>query len=77
MFGDSSIVIRQVSKAKGLQNSILPPILQRIVLQAQQFEQIEFFHTLRKLNSTIDSLANKGTMLGPCWNKGPWKWIKS
>ena len=37
VFGDSMIVICQVWKARRSQNSSLPPILQRIVLQLLQF----------------------------------------
>ena len=57
------LVINKLVMAKVKQSSECPPILQTIILLSQQFDQIEFFHIYRHLNSMADVKAKKWATL--------------
>lgn len=57
--GDSSMMIQRVSKAIPRPWSSFSPIIQRIAMMAVYFENIQFVHVLRHLNTMVDTLENE------------------
>lgn len=66
IYGDSLTVVRQLTKAKGLISSSSPPLGQRAIIYALQFEKNEFQYILRQLNVEVEELAKKVAI----WDKG-------
>ena len=63
VYGDSKILIKMLN-SDGLFNiPALNVILKRIRIILKDFEKVEFFHILRALNETVDSLANVACLL--------------
>lgn len=50
VFGDSMIVIQQITKLKEKCSVYSPPVMQRISLWLKNFKIIEFYHVKRHLN---------------------------
>ena len=63
VYGDSEILIKMLN-SNGLFNiPALNVILKRIQIILKDFDKAEFFHILRALNETTDSLANASGLL--------------
>ena len=63
VYGDSEILIKMLNSYGLFNIPALNVILKRIRTILKDFEQFEFFHILRDLNGTTDSLANVACLL--------------
>jgi ribonuclease HI len=57
VIGDSMIIIRVVINNHSLENNLLRGIILRIKFIAQEFEEFNFYHVKRTLNSQADTMA--------------------
>uniref|UniRef100_A0A6C0IVH7 RNase H type-1 domain-containing protein n=1 Tax=viral metagenome TaxID=1070528 RepID=A0A6C0IVH7_9ZZZZ len=60
VFGDSQLVINQVTKIYKVKSENLLPLYNQVQELLKQFDYIEFKHVLRNKNKRADELANIG-----------------
>ena len=62
-FGDSEMLIKKLNPADCFNNSAMNRTLQRIRNTMKEFDKVAFFHILRDLNNSANTLANKACLL--------------
>jgi len=63
VFRDSEIIIKSLKFGKLFSNASLNKILDRLKRVLLDFDTCKFYHILRKSNSEVDQMANKGSSL--------------
>ncbi len=58
VFGDSQLVINQITNVYKVKNNLLQELYQEVQTLKTQFEYIEFTHVYREFNKRADALSN-------------------
>lgn len=69
IFGDSVLAIHQFTKTKKAMSCESSTLSQRILASISQFEQVDFFHVYKHLNSVADEPAKKRCHYDPQCNQ--------